>query len=551
MSIVLLLARILLALIFLVAGLAKLADLAGSRQALRDFGVPSVLAKPFGVLLPLAELAVAVALLPSSSAWFAAVGALVLLLLFVAGISVNLVQGRTPACHCFGQLHSAPAGPWTLVRNLVLAALAGVVVDFGRSNAGLDLGSWFGTLALGSRIELIGGVIVLALLVGEGWLLWHVLRQQGRLLLRLEATEARLAEAGLAPIEGSAPFVGLAVGTQAPTFSLASVQGETHTLSSLLEAGKPVLLLFANPDCGPCAALFPEVGRWQRDYANRLTLAVISGGSREANQSKVQAQGIDVVLLQQDLEVQVAYQVSGTPSSVLVRPDGSIESPVAQGADAIRRLVAGAVGLPVLHSVPMAAAPSQGNGHGTMARPRPPAPAIGESAPNFSLPDLEGTQVRLSDFRGQETLVLFWRPGCSFCQRMLPDLKAWEESPPEGAPRLLVVSSESVESNQAMGLRSRVVLDPGRHAYREPVWGHRHANGRPGRRGGQHCEYACSGGASRPGSGSPWAGHAHIRVSGATDSTQEVLIPACALLSSMSIWDARNRRYDQSSLERR
>ena len=44
MNLVLLLARLLLAAVFLVAGLAKLADLAGSRQALRDFGVPAVFA---------------------------------------------------------------------------------------------------------------------------------------------------------------------------------------------------------------------------------------------------------------------------------------------------------------------------------------------------------------------------------------------------------------------------------------------------------------------------------------------------------------------------
>ena len=382
-----------------------------------------------------------------------------LLLLFVAGISVNLARGRTPDCHCFGQLHSAPAGPSTLIRNLVLAALAGVVVGFGRSNAGLDLGSWFGTLALASRIEVIGGVVVLAVLVGEGWLLWHVLRQQGRLLLRLEATEARLAEAGLAPGEGRAPFVGLAVGTQAPTFSLASVQGKTRTLSSLLEADKPVLLLFANPDCGPCAALFPEVGRWQRGYANRLTLAVISGGSREANQSKVLAQGIPVVLLQQDLEVQVAYQVSGTPSGVLVRPDGTIGSPVAQGADAIRRLVAGAVGLPVLRSVPIVAAMASGNGHGTHGAAKTTC-ACHRRACSGLQPAGSGWQPgHLSDLRGNSTLLVFWRPGCSFCQRMLPEMKAWEAQAPVGAPQLLVVSSESVESNRAMGLRSPVVLD--------------------------------------------------------------------------------------------
>ena len=56
---------------------------------------------------------------------------------------------------------------------------------------------------------------------------------------------------------------------------------------------------------------------------------------------------------------------------------------------------------------------------------------VGEPAPGFSLPDLSGQTVSLSDFRGDETLVLFWRPGCGFCQRMLPDLKAWETHPRE------------------------------------------------------------------------------------------------------------------------
>src|SRR5438105_7256841 len=96
MTLLLLCVRLLLALVFFVAGLAKLADLPGSQQALRDFGVPTRLAHPFGVLLPLAELAVAVALVPSLSAWWGTLGALVLLLLFVGGIGYNLAHGRTP-----------------------------------------------------------------------------------------------------------------------------------------------------------------------------------------------------------------------------------------------------------------------------------------------------------------------------------------------------------------------------------------------------------------------------------------------------------------------
>src|SRR5437763_14526978 len=110
MSILLLYARVLLAAVFVVAGLAKLADRAGSRQALVGFGLPAALAAPLGLLLPLAELAVAVALLATTSAWWGALGALALLLLFVAGVSFNLARGRTPDCRGFGLLPSGTVG---------------------------------------------------------------------------------------------------------------------------------------------------------------------------------------------------------------------------------------------------------------------------------------------------------------------------------------------------------------------------------------------------------------------------------------------------------
>src|SRR5439155_4559559 len=180
MSLLLVCARLLLCVVFLIAGLAKLADLAGSRQALRDFGVPSKLADPFGLLLPLAELAVAVALVLPATAWWGALGALALLLLFVGGIGYNLARGRHPDCHCFGQLHSAPAGWPTLIRNLVLAAVAAVVVIFGRSTPGPGVLDWLGPLPLSQSIEVLGGVLLLALLIGEGWLLMQTMAQQGR-----------------------------------------------------------------------------------------------------------------------------------------------------------------------------------------------------------------------------------------------------------------------------------------------------------------------------------------------------------------------------------
>ena len=145
MDVVLLLARLLLASVFVVAGVAKLADREGSRRAVTDFGVPTALAPALAILLPLAELVVAVALILASSAWWGAVGALVLLLLFVVVIAANLARGRKAECRCFGQLHSEPAGRKDLVRNAVLAAVAGFVV-WG-ATAAPDPARWLGSRA--------------------------------------------------------------------------------------------------------------------------------------------------------------------------------------------------------------------------------------------------------------------------------------------------------------------------------------------------------------------------------------------------------------------
>src|SRR5258708_12113798 len=108
MALLFLFARLLLCAGFLVAGVAKLTDLAGSQQAMRDFGVPHKLADVFGLLLPLAEIAVAVTLVLPLTAWWGAVGAVTLLLIFVAGIGYTHPQRPPPDCHCSLPLPSAP-----------------------------------------------------------------------------------------------------------------------------------------------------------------------------------------------------------------------------------------------------------------------------------------------------------------------------------------------------------------------------------------------------------------------------------------------------------
>ncbi len=474
METALLVARLILALIFAVAGVAKLADRPGSRRATIDFGVPASLAAPLGVLLPLCELAVAAALVPTLTAWWGAVGALALLLLFVAGIGANLIRGRKPDCHCFGQLHSAPAGWSTFARNGLLAAVAGLVVWQGREDAGSSVVGWLGALSTAQLAGLVAGLILLGLAAIQWWFLVHLLRQNGRLLMCLEALEERLAVGdGAAPSRNDVPpqsAAGLPVGSPAPAFELSGLHGETVTQEALRAPGKPVMLLFTDPDCGPCTALLPEIGRWQREHAEKLTISPISRGSPGENRAGSSEHGLAGVLLQDDREVSEAYKAYGTPSAVLVRPDGAIGSLVAGGAEAIRRLVTQAVGAPArLPARPASRGgpcpncgkvhPANGHANGRAAQAVPAGPKAGEPAPEVKLLDLSGESLELADFRGRETLVLFWNPGCGFCQRMLGDLKEWEADPPEGSPELLVVSAGTEEANEAMGLSSPVVLD--------------------------------------------------------------------------------------------
>jgi methylamine dehydrogenase accessory protein MauD len=438
-DIALLIARLLLALVFVVAGVAKLADRAGSRRAIADFGVPVSLAAPLAIFLPLAELAVAAALIPSATAWGGALGALVLLLLFAAGIGINLARGHRPDCHCFGQLHSAPAGRSTLARNGVLAAVAAFILWQGYEGAGPSSFGWLGTLTTGQLVGLAIGLVVLVLLMAQWWVLIHLLRQNGRLMVRLEALESGQASGAAAPSQnGSQPATGLAVGSPAPDFELPDLHGEKLTLDSLRAPGQQVMLIFTDPECDPCTELLPEIGRWQRDYADEVTVSLISRGTPEENRAKTAEHGVERVLLQQDWEVADAYQVDGTPSAVVVRPDGAIGSPLALGYEAVEVLAAQAVGAPAPNT--------------------PVGEKIGEPAPPLKLPDLSGKSIELSDFKGSETLVLFWSIDCGFCNEMLDDLKALEANPPVGMPNLLVVSTGTVEANKAMGLSSPVVL---------------------------------------------------------------------------------------------
>ena len=192
-----LIARFALAAVFLVAGLAKLADRPGSRAALEGFGLPDRLAIPGAIALPVAELATAVLLIPATTATIGAASALVLLLGFCAGISRSMARGEAPDCHCFGQLHSEPVGLPTLLRNLALLALAALVLALGSTDPAPPPSHGRMTSAAPDWSAIGGALAILAILAVAASVLMGLLRRHGALLLRVEALEAAVAEHGI------------------------------------------------------------------------------------------------------------------------------------------------------------------------------------------------------------------------------------------------------------------------------------------------------------------------------------------------------------------
>ena len=53
---------------------------------------------------------------------------------------------------------------------------------------------------------------------------------------------------------------------------------------------------------------------------------------------------------------------------------------------------------------------------------------IGETAPDFTLTNLQGESMTLSDFRGQKVILNFWASWCGPCRAEMPDMQKFYEA---------------------------------------------------------------------------------------------------------------------------
>ncbi|HBB87090.1 MAG TPA: hypothetical protein DC047_05705 [Blastocatellia bacterium] len=320
MPLIIVLVRVALSVVFSLAGITKLMDQDGTREAVKNFGAPKAFAPAVALILPFVELAIAIGLLFSATTAVSSLSGLLLLGVFIVAIGVNLARGQTHDCHCFGQLYSRPLGWPTLVRNIIFALGAAFVFWQATLSASPDIVSTLGTLS-GIGWALLASAVAVIVAV----FIFFQLRHR-------KALAARVGPEGL-PID-----------SVAPDFELPAYHGGSRSLMSLLEHGKPLLLLFTSPHCGPCIVIFKEIKEWQEAHQDQLTIAVITRGTIKDNFVNVARNSLGEVLLQKEREVGEKYGGLATPTGVVVSPDGRIASRVATGGDEIRALLSNVLG---------------------------------------------------------------------------------------------------------------------------------------------------------------------------------------------------------------
>lgn len=171
--------------VLLLSGVGKLFDRAGFVRAVASYRIlPAPLARVFAVCLPYGEIALGCALFVG--AWTNAMAALVIVLFlcFAIAIAVNLARGNKLDCHCFGALQRETIGPASLLRVLLLALLAMLVMIFADGYLAVD--RWLpGARAVGGQGPPTEGLLALVLAVVVTGLIGLLLQQLWK-IARLE-----------------------------------------------------------------------------------------------------------------------------------------------------------------------------------------------------------------------------------------------------------------------------------------------------------------------------------------------------------------------------
>lgn len=321
-----LVARLVLAAVWLTAGLAKLHDRKTTRKAMTELRVPSRAVPTLSWAVPALEIATGGALLVPLTAWLGGASSTLLLLAFSLLLAVNLSRGRHPVCSCFGSLTARPISIWSLVQNVALLVPAAFVLWRGLTDPGPSPLNWLEAGWSGNPLVNVLPIVAVSLIFVEGVIIRYLLGQYGAALARIDPEQVEKDE-------------GLARGALAPPFSLPGLDGTTVSLDTALGDPRPLMLAFVDPWCQPCEDLVPDLARWQRDENGDVNVMIISAGTAEQSSAKFEHHGVTRHgLVSEGRTTALQYQNPGTPSAVVIDRAGRIGSRYALGSSEIREL---------------------------------------------------------------------------------------------------------------------------------------------------------------------------------------------------------------------
>jgi peroxiredoxin len=354
-------------------------------------------------------------------------------------------------------------------------------------------------------------IVLLLLLLISLWVgFYQILKQQGRILLRLDQLELNGPAAGARaekPTEG-AEAGGLPVQSHFPSFKFPDLAGRGVALEDF--HGRRVLLVHWNFECGFCDSIAAELARLETSFEkHNAQLVLLAYGEARSNQEQAAEHGLKCPILlikdqEQEQENPGPFEHEGTPTAYLLDEEGRVAAPMARGADRVLALALEVVspepeasgagvttprqsGLP--SEPPLAEIPQphrvslprflvrQEIGLGDVIKRFTSAIGIkpcvgcerraailnrwlvfsgiggsglkaGTPAPAFQLPNLQGRMVSLEEYRGRRVLLVFSDPQCGPCDELAPHLVRMHREHANHAVSVIVVGRGNAEENQ-------------------------------------------------------------------------------------------------------
>lgn len=155
--------------------------------------------------------------------------------------------------------------------------------------------------------------LILALIIGATWLWFAVIQPRNTI-------------GGVIP--------GVQPGSQAPDFTLQTLDGNSVTLSDL--RGQPVIINMWASWCGPCKYEMPAIQHVYEEFRDLGLVVLAVNITKKDNLASVKSFVDEYeltfpVLLDTEGHVEDAYQLRGLPSSFFIARDGTVQSVVIGG----------------------------------------------------------------------------------------------------------------------------------------------------------------------------------------------------------------------------